>query len=504
MKKSLVELLLIFSLSLFLRIMIFYPSFIQGGDLGQFTTFAREISIYGGVPSTNSIYFPGTQYVYPPLVFIAAGWVSSIFTGGFEPSIAMRALLVFGALASSGTSVIIYRISRSPNSDRKNFIIALVTIFFMPDLYALSWGGDPFLVGEFLLFLLFAILLRRSGADSKWMLFSSLVIGIIALSHDLTWFFAMLSLILVLVYDFIRNGRHQAAKDLAPLVSGLAVGLVWWAPRIGFVYGAFFVSGSTGYGELSPITSAIPFLLEFVPFAIAVIAMAFYTLFRSGVKLSQVRWDPFIIALIASLIFVAFATKSTTLAGRILFFGIVLGAVVVLRLFSVSPGPKSSLNYFIRSGKHRSTLFAVILAVVIIATIPVQMSSAVGSISHYKSGYYQYDPSLLSWGQNNFTGGTVVAPNIGNYIAAFDGAPVIVYGNFLVGGTQIVQRDAGTYVVTNPASSVSLQYISQYNISYIVLPEPYIMQNSASFPPALYEQVYSDQYYTVLEYIGTK
>lgn len=504
MKKSLAELLLVFSLSLFLRIMIFYPSFIQGGDLGQFTTFAREMSIYGGVPATNSIYFPGTQYVYPPFVFLAAGWISSLLARSFDPIVAMRTLLVFGALASSGTAVIIYGISRSTENRSKNLIIGLVTIFFMPDLYALSWGGDPFLVGEFFLFLLLASLLRRGDNDYKWMLFSSFAVAMIALSHDLTWFFAMLCLLLVAIYDIVRSGKIQMLKDIVPLISGLAVGLAWWIPRFRFVYDAFSVTASTGYGELTPISSAIPFLIAFVPFAIAVIAIAFYALFRSDIKLSREKWDPFVIALMASLIFVAFATKSATLAGRILFFGIVLGAVVVLRLFSRTSGPSQPANRRLKLGNYRVTLFAVILAVIVVATIPIQVSNATGSISHYKTGYYQYDPTLLAWGESNLTGGTVIAPNIGNYISAVDGVPVIVYGNFLVGGTQISQRNAGTYVVTNPGSPMSLQYISQYNISYLVLPQSYMEKNSSAFSTSLYNQVFSDQYYTVLEYIGSK
>lgn len=503
MKRLHAELALVFSLSFVVRIILFYPSFVQGGDLGQFATFVREMNLNGSlIPSSNSLYFPGTQYIYPPLSFLLTNGITSVIYAQFNPYGVMKTLLILGAAASSGTATLIYGLSRSGSVSVKNFICGAVVVFFTPDLYALSWGGDPSVIGEFLFILFLTFLLQRKPGKERWIIGSSLTLILIAFTHDLTWFFAILALLVLTIYDLTKNGPVLALRDIIPLASGLLAGLIWWLPRVAFVLDALGASGSSGYGSLNPVSSAQTYLIAFLPFAFAIVSMAVYSLYRSNIKLSKIKWDPFVLAMFSSFIFLIFLPKSPTLAARILYFGIITSTIVVMRMFADTSGPvggKRPAGY----GKGKLALPILILVVIVAATLPLQFANAHSSTNYYKSGYYQYDPELLTWGETHLDNGTVVAPNIGNYIAAVDGAPVIVYGNFLVGGTQIMQRDIGIQIVTNPASSSSLQYLSEYDITYVVVSTSYLNSSNTTFPGSLYSEIYSDNYYVVEMYKGT-
>ncbi len=504
MKKAASEFAILFVLSFVLRIMLFYPSFIQGGDLGQFTTFAREVYLAGGaIPALNTLYFPGTQFIYPPVLSLATGGLLLLHSGGFAPYAAMRAELIMAAVASSGTSVLVYNLGRKDCNGWKNSIVFSLALFFMPDLSALSWGGDPAVVAEFLV-LLMLFFMERSSKGWKWAIAAAACSILVAFTHDLTFFLMTLTLILILVYDLIRKGVRVVHMDLAVLVAGSAAGVVWWYPRAGFVKGALLATGSSGYGSINPASSALPFIYVFLPFAAAVVAILLYTLLTTDLKLSKVKWDPFVLALMASLIFIPFILRSPTLGARILYYGIVFGAIVTVRLFSSAGEIKNGRKAQFSLGKRKVAIGVALLVAVMAVSVPLQAASAYQGVVHYRSGYYQYDPALLQWGESNFGNSTVVAPNIGNYISAVDGVPVIVYGNFLVGGGQIGQRNAAASIISDPGSSLSLQYLSQYNIGYVVVTETAAISNPGLFPAGMYSAVFQDSHYVVEKYTGSQ
>lgn len=504
MKRIQLEIGLIFVTSFVIRLMLFYPTFVQGGDLGQFSTFVREIHMAGGlVPSQNLLYFPGTEYIYPPFLFLMVNLINEMGHATFSPFASMREMLVVASIASAVTSSVIYGLSRSDKSATRNLISGILLVLFMPDIYALSWGGDPFIIGEMFFVLTLLFLSFRSERKIAWIIGSTVTLVLLALSHDLTWFFATFSVLVLLIYDIVKGNWKLLVRGLIPFLSGVAVGLLWWLPRIRFVYDAFFITESTGYGAYETFSSSTSYILVFVPFAISVVAIAVYSLYRSDIKLSKVVWDPFIIALVSSLIFIPFIVKSPTLGGRIMYFSIILGTIVVLRFFGKTSGPVLEMRGGRRSAPASKILLVVLLIIVLVA-VPFQVINANGSVAHYKSGYYQYDSALLEWGAGNLTKGTVVAPNIGNYISSVDGVPVIIYGNFLVGGNQIEQRNAAISIVSDPSSQQSVAYLHQYNISYVVVSTEYLssLGNSTFFPTSLYTQVYSDKFYVVEKFTG--
>lgn len=516
MKAARTEAIVIFALAIAVRILIFYPSFIQGGDLGQFSTFVREIYLSGGsVPSTNSLYFPGTQYIYPPFLFMLVYWTGIPLHAGYNAIAVLREMLFISAGASALTASIIYSISRSSVSRARNLVIGLVAVFFTPDLYALSWGGDPFVFSELLLVSALGILLYRKASSWWWVPASSVFLVLIAVSHDLTWFFAMLVMLALLVYDITRRNRNVlVAKELIPTIAGLVAGSIWWLPRLSFVLNALLSTQASGYGFYDTAGSALPFILVFIPFAVGVVAIAGFALFPLRRQLTRVQWDPYIVALVSSLVFIPFMLKSPTVGGRIMYYTIILGTIVSLRLFgrnekyveesshavNAHPAPASS---GVVSRTNRKYL-VIALIFLLIATVPFQVENASGSVAHYKTGYYQYDPALIKWGEANFTNGTVIAPNIGNYISSVDGAPVIIYGNYLVGGKQISQRHAAMQVLLFPGASNTTAYIHEFNIKYLVLPVSAFnnSQTSSILHENSFVKVYGDSHYVVEKYTG--
>lgn len=504
MRKDWIEGLVIFVAAFAVRIMIFYPSFIQGGDLGQFTTFAREIQAIGGVPAVNSLYFPGTEFIYPPLLFLMTYLVNAPFFSAFNATLVMHELLVIASLASSLTAVVIYYISRSSETRTKNLVVGTVAVFFMPDLYALSWGGDPFMVGEFLFISTLYLFSVRKPGKYGWVALSSVTMILLAFSHDLTWFFSMFAFLILLVYDLVKKNNRILVMELVPFVISLVAGMIWWVPRLAFLYHAFFITEAAGYGLYTPIGAVFNYVLVFIPFAVAVGILAFYSLFRSNIVLTKVKWDPFIVALVASAVFIVFMFKSETLGSRIMYFSIIFVTIVVLGFFRDSTGPHFRKSRSTKGRKIAGSTAALVIMLIIMLTVPFQVAFAVNSVDHYKSGYYQYDQELLDWGQTHFVNGTVVAPNVGNYIASVDGAPVIIYGNFLVGASQIKYRNAAASIILNPGNQTSVNYINQYGIRYIVISTSFADNLSLNnhFPPAMYRTIFSDKYYYVEEYIG--
>ena len=63
--RTLVVPISIFIAALIVRTIIFYGTKVPTGDAGEFATFEREIYLNNGmVPAFNSVYYPGSLYIY--------------------------------------------------------------------------------------------------------------------------------------------------------------------------------------------------------------------------------------------------------------------------------------------------------------------------------------------------------------------------------------------------------------------------------------------------------
>lgn len=501
------DVFVVFVASFIVRILIFYPNFIPTGDVAQFSIFVREISTNGGiVPSTNSIYFPGSEYIYPPLLFLAVNYFNVLFshfaqTGGLT---VMRELFLSGALASSVTAAAVYWKMKEKTHGILLLVPAIVMVFFTPDLYAFSWGGYPFIVAEMFMILLILVLENRNEETYRWAIYSGGLYVLIALTHDLTFFFFTLSFMVIILADSLRKKFKLALMEFAAFIAGLSVGLYWWIPRIHFVLDAIGLEQSTGSGALTSIAPPATYVFPFIAFAALILVIFFTGIALTRDVRSKVLLDPLALSLLSSLVFVFFAFKDTTLAARIFYYSIVLGSILILRdLPRYLEDLKPSTKYEIGQIKQAATVFLVIIALI---SIPFQAASSAANVNYYSTGDFTYDQALVAWGQSNLANGTVVAPHIGNYLSAVDGVPVIIYGDFLVGSIQINQRNAAISLILNPGSTSSLQNITKYSIGYVIVKNSVLNStingNRILFPPQYFHVVYSDQYYTVEKYTG--
>jgi hypothetical protein len=248
------------------------------------------------------------------------------------------------------------------------------------------------------------------------------------------------------------------------LIVGGVAGSIWWIPRIHFVLGAATITMSTGTGLFTEVGSAAV-LFQAVPFMIPILFLALVELFASLRRGHFEPIDSFSIALIASASGLFFIFYDPTLTGRMMLFSYTMLMIIVLK--NVGVIRKSGIYRNIRLLKGKRLVAITILFLIIMA--PVQILFASNTVSYYSSGDFQYSSSLIKYGQSHFNNSTVLAPNIGTFIAAEDNARVIIYTGFVVGSVQVDERNAGLTIILASTSQSSLYNISKYDIRYVIV-----------------------------------
>lgn len=508
MRFNKVDVFIVLALSFLVRLLIFYPAFIPTGDAAQFAIFVKEITMNGGlVPSTNVLYFPGSTYIYPPLLFIIVHYVNAIYSTSAASNglTIMRELLIVAAGASSLTAAFIYASLKGRTHGLLKVVTATVMIFFTPDLYALAWGGYPYLVAELFMILLIFVLIKRDENRYSWVLFAGILYALIALTHDLTFFFFSLSFVVIILADLLKKRFKVAGLETLSFMAGASIGIYWWIPRVHFVMDAIGLEQSSGSGLLTSVSAPPTYVVPFLLFAVIILIILAVGIATSREIRPRLILDPLTLSLLSSIVFIVFIFKDATLSARIFYYAIVLFSIVVLR--DLPEYVKDAKSTKRKGDKKIRKAVTTILVIFVLASVPFQAANSAASIHYYSTGDFRYDQALIKWGSSNFGNKTVVAPHIGNYIAANDGVPVIVYGDFLVGSAQISQRNAATGIITDSGGLSALQNMTKYNVGYVVVKNS--LFNSTvdgkriTFGLPYYTVVYRDQYYTVEKFTGT-
>ena len=220
------------------------PSFIPGGDGGEYVSLARELLANGfAVPATNSIYYPGTPWILPPVpVYLLAGLVAAIGRSGWLPFQTVLGLCIAFDVA---TLVPLWRLSKKVFGGATPYVVAATYVAYPPALYALTWTGYAQIVGTFLFVvcasLAAALVLDEGGARWRWLALGA-ALGLTALSHDLSAFVVLGALLLLAVFlGVLSTARWGGLEGLNPraarqVVWSVAVGLpfylYWYAGRI--------------------------------------------------------------------------------------------------------------------------------------------------------------------------------------------------------------------------------------------------------------------------------
>lgn len=488
--RTLVVPISIFIAALIVRTIIFYGTKVPTGDAGEFATFEREIYLNNGmVPAFNSVYYPGSLYIYPPAIFLFIYYLNQAlsFLVPITGSLWLNELLGLTILASAMQAVILFLYLRKYQTGVESIFSAFMLVFFDASIYALSWGGYPDIISTFFLVMLL-IALDRRNAGWTWALYSIILIVLIAFTHDLTYFFSILCITGILIFDVIKKDFRSAKASFFTLVAGGAAGIYWWLPRVAFVVSALIVHTSSGSGIFNTV-AANTIVFQSVPFMLPVVFVALLELYATIVLKKIEPLDPFSIGLICSLAGLAFITVDETITARIALYSYTLLMIIVLKYLRLIP--KSGIYKKSRLGRKKYVL--TILSVFIIAAAPTQVILANHTVSYYNSGEFAYSPALIRYGQDHFNNSTVIAPSIGNYISAQTGARVIMYTGFVVGSVEIEEQNAALSVILNSTSIGAFANISRYDIRYIVIQNTYLNTtlngHFINFPDLYYQYI---------------
>lgn len=492
-------LLSVFLASVAFRIAIFYPSFIPNVDAAEFATFVREISMNSGaVPATNSLYFPGSTYIYPPFLFLLTYYIDLPlqFLPGSLPWLHMYTLFFTAIVSGAIMNIVIYRKTADHAKRYSEVLSFVVPVFFGVDLYALTWGGFPYIVDS-MFFVLLLFLLDKKEWGKQDYAFAILLSVLIPMTHDLTWFLMASSMVVILIFNLLKRRREMVIRSLIVLAVTMIAGLVWWLPRINFVLGVLSVNQSSGSGLFSPVGPGSYAVLLAIPFAIPIIVLAVLEILGSIRQRRIEKVDSFTLVLATTAIGLVFLLRDPVVTARIILYSYTMLMVIVLKnVHVISP---------LRSDKSKTDRIKKVVKTFMVAFIVIGIPSQfiIGSVSsgYYSSGGFLYDQKLVSWAETNMQNGTVAAPEIGNYLAAISGNHVIIYSGFLVGTNQIKQMNAVFSLIFHPGSLSAQQNVSKYDIKYLVIQNSFVnstvdgqLVNLSQHPFSLMQKF---QYYSV-------
>jgi asparagine N-glycosylation enzyme membrane subunit Stt3 len=508
---------LIIALSLILSVLtsLFVISsrpFFQGtGDTSTYVSLSREIIENGlMIPQTNAIHYPGSVWVYPPVVpYIGALLMSITGSGGWTP------YLVFGLLGSvifSATAVPIYFLVRELYGKEIGLIASLIYPFFLPSLYILSWGGYPQLLGFLLLAMILYLLVRSERDNRNWLrysVYSGLFLGLLALSHDLTFVVVYASVIILIVFRLItgiitRSGNKRTV--LAPivlLIISSAFGLYWYLPRLWWVKDSAIPTSSPVFLKYSVGIASSPGIMEIFhsdisgiqqplgPISLlapifslyAVLLIYLLVKMRNEIKGNRAT-DSIYLILVFTLILSLVELNDPVLFVRLFYFVILMGFVLSMKplYYGFRLLIKKASSIHLHSGgisAGRLAGYALVFLIVInaVSGVPFNYISHTyyGSVSG-SVGTDSQSIGLLNFIHSNISpdSGIAAPVPIAFYVMGFDGNPVIAYqpSNYLTQPVEWEENYAAYILIYHSSQNVSYtnSLIREYNISYILIP----------------------------------
>lgn len=482
----------IFLLSLLLRFVVLssFPSLIPTSDSGQWIALASEIRHSSFlIPATNSIHYPGSAWIYPPVIpYILA--LISLVVGNSGPGM----FYVTGVLTVTFGSLIIfplYYAVKAISGFRSAILSSSIFAGFPPFLYLTSWTALPQIVAFLILSCIIYELCVISGAGTitgKQTIAVSLLSFLLVFVHDLTAFvYAITMFALVAFYGFTRkHGVPERSALLRIYVISLfwvLIGLlIWYIPRLEWISQFTTLTSNSGMssnvitlisqdaiGLSQPL--AIYNMFSYASTILFVLYILFVYLLVARYRLTK---SPILSISIFFLAVVIIAVPFTVLFVRlsyfILFMYIFLASLAVPKLTARSAGST-------RRNINAKRVFA------ILAILFIVLYSAWGLIfSYHAHSYYLSDSfndqeqslDAAKWIFNNVNHNDVIAASgsLGVFIMGFSGNPVIDYQNasFLSQSTEVDESNSAYVLIHNPLGDLSttMEIISYYNVSIVI------------------------------------
>ena len=495
-------------------ILLSVPSGYFSGDVMTYVTLGKEVVGNGlAIPATNTIHYPGSIWVYPPVIPEISAFLILL-----SPSGAIYMITAFSILVVALASIPVYLLSRNLFGKDSGAIAGLAYAFYFPSLYGETWGGIPQLF-SFLLILSLLALMTSPENTHPWrrIAFISAISFAIPFVHDLTSIVLLLSLMLSLIASLVLKERKSrvplfTAFSILSMAAGVAM---WYVPRLWWVIDSAFPGHNPVYQSL----------IRTLPRASGSgsILLSLYSLQQPSGILSDLQfgWIPIILAFSIA---VTAALALLKRDHRALFAGLVL-VPLSLMLYNVSdPVLFSRFSYFVYL--YSFILFSPILleaARYIVKglsrpwesakiAIPLLLSAALisgafGGMAFESSSHSYY--GLIGGNETNntdayqvsnflagvYTNGTVAATGqIGFLLMGDYGIPVIEYQplNFLTQPVEWQESAAAYTLVYDPAGNISFtqQLISEFSVTFVV-----IQSSSNVAVPGFYHLVFLTGYY---------
>jgi len=514
------RILLVLVLSgILLRVLVFIssPQFIAVGDAAEYVALARELAANNfAVPPHNTLYYPGTPWIYPPLgLELLAAIIRLTASSGWEPFYTLTGLMV---VFDSLTVIPVFLLTKRVFDRGAALAAGLIFSSYPPDLYALSWSAYPQIVATFIVAWVLLLWVRAETDPHPLRLnvFMGLLVGVVALVHDLT---ALILVGVLLTYAVIGTivgfvGRRGLSNTTNAAWVSLAVCspfmAYWYAPRLWWVeYAAS--SASTPQTLVSGVNQ---FLQSFaIPVGVYYGYMIVYALLLIAFTYTMITdFRPTTLTLICfgavPVAIMVYKSTDITLLERLPYYTLLPTTIFVAKglTYTCTRIEKAVKSFRPSSRRTWAYTLAILLAFTAFTALSTVSYSASAHTYYAQCDYCNNkaepltDLSIYEWIETNTPTGSVFAAagHIGYYIAAYDGRPTIVYHplDYLTQPSERYESLAAYTLVFTPDYNIveTLTYIIQYNVSYIVVYNTYNIT-----VPYFYKPVYTDNLVTLYQ-----
>ena len=525
---------LLLSLSLSIFVLSSSPRFIAGGDTASYVAFAKEIIANGFfIPAHNALHFPGSQWIYPPVVPYILALIFRIFgDSGWLP---FEIAGILGALLSAITVIPIWKVTNFIFGRLAATIATISFAFYLPNQYALTWGAYPQIFATLLLVMIFYYLVRLSNRkeehSTRYVIYLSATLAILYLTHDLTSFVVLLSLGIFVLISFLirytsyknedsRNISFAGIRVLLAVIISSPAFIIWYIPTLWWVKDAAFGSPSTsivssnGFSLSSDISSIQQVLFHLNPYIILVgilsillIASIMRELIESVREEKLSRILSLILFIVIPVILMSWKINDYVLFARFSYYVFPSGLIIVAGLLAHFLNNWHFTNN--KSAKNNKTLPRNYIKPIFAFSVLILLSinSVVGIDANFNSHTYfakytdnsttSLQINSLNWINENIPhNSTIVSEGqLGFYIMGFSGLPTLVYEplNYLTQPTEWNESLAAYILISNPSLNLpkTLNLIYKYNVKYIVVPE------NITNAPSFYYEIHSAPSLTV-------
>lgn len=482
----------LFFLSLLLRFIVLasFPSFMPTSDSGQWIALAREIRQSSFlIPTTNSIHYPGSAWIYPPVIPYLLALIS-LAVGNSGPGL-FYAVGILIVLFESLIIFPLYYAVKVISGFRSAILASGIFVGFPPFLYLISWTALPQIVAFLILSCIIYVMCVISDtaiATRRQIIVVSLLSFLLVFVHDLTAFvYAITLLVLIALYGFSKKEGNPSKSPLLRVhvisVIWTLIGLViWYAPRIEWIRQFTTLTSSNGVSnniftvikqDAIGLSQPLAIYNMFSYASIILFVLYIFFIYLLVVKYRHEK-SPVLSIGIVFLAVVVVALPFTVLFVRLSYF------ILLMYIFLASLVMPRLLK---RNASSTRRKIKVKLVFTILMVLFIILYSTWGVIfSYHAHSYYMSDSfndqeqslTAAKWIYNNVNHNDVIAASgsLGVFIMGYSGNPVIDYQNasFLSQSSELNESNSAYVLIYKPTvdPTHTMEIISDYNVSIVI------------------------------------